>query len=197
MSEAVANEAQAMQTMRAFHSDPAVKEKYLNRVQAHAAADELIKGTYWENGKGCAIGCTIEGSDHMRYEMELGIPVTIAHLEDAIFERLPYELAMTWPERVLRAIQVGADLSLVIPRFLMWLMVDLEQYATKFPDVLLSLRQVRGLWERVVLGGEVGDGEWEAAGAAGAAEAARGAAEAAWIQMSEIFLTLLSEAPVP
>lgn len=67
--------------MKAFHSDEAVKEKYLERVRAHSAADSIIKGKYWESGKGCAVGCTIEGSDHERYETELGIPRVIARLE--------------------------------------------------------------------------------------------------------------------
>ena len=60
--------------MRAFHNNPAIKEKYLARVRAHAAADEIIKGQYWQNGRGCAVGCTIHSSSHKAYEDELGIP---------------------------------------------------------------------------------------------------------------------------
>lgn len=41
-----------------FHGKPAVKAKYLKRVRAHAKADEIVSGRYWENGKGCAVGCT-------------------------------------------------------------------------------------------------------------------------------------------
>jgi len=44
--------------MIAFHGKPEIKEQYLARVRAHAAADEIIHGKYWEGGKGCAIGCT-------------------------------------------------------------------------------------------------------------------------------------------
>ena len=50
------------------------KNKYIARVKAHAEADEIVKGTYWEYGKGCAVGCTIHSSDHDSYEKELGIP---------------------------------------------------------------------------------------------------------------------------
>src|SRR3990167_6652029 len=74
--------------MKAFLNDPKVKEKYLNRVQAHFDADEIIQGVYWEKGRGCGVGCTIEGSDHSRYETELGISRVIAKLEDRIFEGL-------------------------------------------------------------------------------------------------------------
>ena len=83
--------------MLAFHNDPAVREQYLNRVAAHASADELLQGYgYWRGGKGCAVGCTIHGSTHKSYETELGIPEEIAYLEDWLFERLPAEKAKEW-----------------------------------------------------------------------------------------------------
>lgn len=49
--------------MKAFHNDKKIKAKYLARVKAHIKAGEVIKGKYWENGKGCAVGCTIHGYD--------------------------------------------------------------------------------------------------------------------------------------
>ena len=48
--------------MLAFHNDPSIKAEYLSRVAEHAAADQIIHGTYWMDGKGCAVGCTIHGS---------------------------------------------------------------------------------------------------------------------------------------
>ena len=45
----------------------------------------------------------------------------LARLEDGIFENLPDDLAMTWPQRFLEAIPVGADLSQVGDKFLHWL----------------------------------------------------------------------------
>src|ERR1700743_289593 len=95
--------------MAAFHGDPAIKEKYLARVRAHRAADNLVRGTGWDGHRGCAIGCTLERYEHSLYETELGIPRSIARLEDGLFESLPVELAMEWPERVLTAIRPGAD----------------------------------------------------------------------------------------
>ncbi len=32
-------------------------------IRAHREADQLIKGTYWEDGKGCAIGCRYQSND--------------------------------------------------------------------------------------------------------------------------------------
>jgi len=110
--------------MQAFHNDPAIKQKYLDRVAAHRVADELIKGQGWLEGKGCAIGCTLEAYDHSRYPTELGIPEMLAHIEDCIFEGLPNGDAQAWPERFLSAIEPGADLSLVGWKFLHWLLTD-------------------------------------------------------------------------
>jgi hypothetical protein len=97
--------------MKAFHNDPELKQKYLNRVLAHKAADEIIKGKYWENGKGCAVGCTIHSNNHAAYETELGVPQWLAHLEDRIFEGLPNDEAKDFPFLFLDAINIGADLN--------------------------------------------------------------------------------------
>jgi hypothetical protein len=64
--------------MLAYHNDPKIKAQYLRRVRAHEKMDEIIQGKYWERGRGCAVGCTIHGSDHTQYETELGIPEWLA-----------------------------------------------------------------------------------------------------------------------
>jgi hypothetical protein len=110
--------------MLSFHSDPAIKSNYLARVAGHADADEIVKGRYWENGKGCAVGCTIHGETHESFERELGVPQMLAWLEDVIFEGLPNRLAKTWPERFLLSIAPGKDLSPVGWRFLHWLLAE-------------------------------------------------------------------------
>lgn len=100
-------------TLVAFHNDPKIKRKYLSRVKAHYKADEIIKGTYWQNGKGCAVGCTIHSGNHKRYEDELGLPEGLARLEDTIFENLENGTAKEWPVKFLSTIKVGADLEIV------------------------------------------------------------------------------------
>jgi hypothetical protein len=97
--------------MKAYHSDEAIKKKYVARLEAHAKVDEIVKGQYWENGKGCAVGCTVHSGNHAAYETELGIPQWMARLEDRIFEGLPNERAMTWPLEFLQAIKPGVDLQ--------------------------------------------------------------------------------------
>ena len=97
--------------MKAYHNDSKIKTKYVNRVKAHAKADQLVKGQYWKDGKGCAVGCTVHSGDHKSYETELGIPQWMAKLEDRIFEGLPNKRAMTWPIEFLQAIKPGMDLQ--------------------------------------------------------------------------------------
>jgi len=96
--------------MLTFHGKQELKDERIAQVRAHRLADQLVKGQYWQDGKGCAVGCTIHSSDHRAYETELGIPVELAYLEDTIFENLSNGKAMLWPERFLRAIPVGVDL---------------------------------------------------------------------------------------
>ena len=170
--------------MKAFHGDPKVKEKYVGRVKAHRKADQIIKGQYWEEGKGCAVGCTIHGSDHQAYETELGIPVELAYLQDCLFEDLPNEEAQNFPVDFLESIPVGADLDLVLHQFLYWLLVDPQdgviQYAQgegkgRVKEVILS---VSDLHNRIIKGREVTNEQWVAAG--DAAEDADIGGWAAW-----------------
>lgn len=167
-----------MTTLLTFHNDPAIKEKYLARLHAHAAADRITKGQYWENGKGCAVGCTIEGNDHKRYETELGIPEGIAHLEDIIFEGLPNELAMTFPIRFLESIPVGVDLSHVVPSMMIFILKDRRIYADY--QGKKAIDSVVALYQRKLNGEDVTVQEWKEAAEAAWAAWAAGAAEAAW-----------------
>src|SRR5260370_19586879 len=112
--------------MQAYHNDQDIKDFYSNRVVMHALADEIIQGTYWENGRGCAVGCSIHGNEHAQYEVELGVPRQLAYLQDRIFEGMPLAEAKTFPFAFLQAIPVGADLSLIVPHFMVWLLGDPE-----------------------------------------------------------------------
>jgi hypothetical protein len=110
--------------MLSFHSDAEIKSRYLARLEGHAAADEIIKGQYWEAGKGCAVGCTVHGASHDDYEQALGVPRMLAWLEDVIFEGLPNRRAKTWPHEFLSSIEPGKDLSRVGWQFLHWLLTE-------------------------------------------------------------------------
>lgn len=108
----------------AWHGDSALFKATVAEMAAHRKADRLVKGIYWEGGKGCAVGCLIKGSNHSQYETRFGIPEALARLEDTIFENLPNGEAMKWPERFLKAAKPGADLSLVQWQFLAFVVDD-------------------------------------------------------------------------
>lgn len=110
--------------MLAFVNTTVTKPEIIAQLQAHADADEIIQCQYWENGKGCAVGCTIHSDDHAEYEPRFGIPQMLARLEDCIFEGLPNGAAKNWPIRFMTAINPGSDLSLVGWQFLHWLLTD-------------------------------------------------------------------------
>lgn len=95
--------------MQAFLNDPKVQTKFIDRVQTHHDLDEIIKGKYWEDGKGCAVGCTVHSGSHNCYELELGIPEWMARLEDALFEGMPNEHAKEFPLKLLKAIPLGFE----------------------------------------------------------------------------------------
>jgi hypothetical protein len=107
-----------------FHGKESIKDFYLNRLIAHSEADEIIQGTYWQDGRGCGAGCTVHSRSHESYESELGIPRILARLEDRIFEGLPNEKAKEFPIQFLDAIPVGVDLEPVWRKFMIWLLID-------------------------------------------------------------------------
>jgi hypothetical protein len=134
----------------AFHGDENIKLKYLARVRAHRLADEITKTVYWENGKGCAVGCTLHSNNHMSYESELGIPGQLAYLQDVLFEHLPMDQARTFPERFLEAIPVGADLYPAFWKFMLFLLLDDVNGLNRFEENKERLRQVADFYERAI-----------------------------------------------
>ena len=177
-----------MSSLLAFHGKPEIKQTYLARVKAHAKADEIVKGRYWENGKGCAVGCTIHSSQHRNYETELGIPLRLAYLEDWLFENLPSAEAKKWPAKFLSAIKPGADLSMVWYQFQHWLLVDPKRgvirFSGKHDAVRVAIQGVADLYESVMLGKTITNDQWaasaESAASAAWASSTASTASAAW-----------------
>lgn len=146
--------------MLAYHNDPTLKTFVLDQIRLHREADKLIKGIYWDDGKGCAIGCTIEAvrlhngntkknlghGSHALYETELGIPRILARLEDNFFEALPHGESQAWPERFITAITPGADLTMVWPQFAFWLLTEEVSQYTNNKRSLASLVEVGAMY---------------------------------------------------
>jgi hypothetical protein len=151
--------------MLAFHGQQAIKDKYLARIAAHREADELQRGATGEGGKGCAVWCTLNKYSHAAYETELGIPRSIARLEDGIFEGLPEAVAMEWPERFLASIKPGADLSLVMSHWFVWMLTDSQdgvlQYA-KTEKSRNAIQAVSDLYARKAAGENVAHEQFRA-----------------------------------
>ena len=162
--------------MISFHGKQEIKDFYLARIKAHALADEIVKGQYWENGKGCAVGCTIHSNEHANYEKEIGILRILARLEDKIFENLPNDLARTWPEKFIDAIPVGKDLSNIWPRFAIFILTDKTQCASRRPQCEIIANKYQQKLEGMSIAWEAAA---DAAASAAAADAAAGSSYAA------------------
>ena len=180
-------------TLVAYHNDPKLKRSVLKQLRAHAKADELIKGSYWRDGKGCAVGCLLHdpSGGHARYEPEFGVPQMLARLEDAIFEGLPVARSKTWPVAFMGSIAPGVDLSRVGWQFLHWLLTNktvnpgidhplVRDAVKQCADVLVPLTKGKPV------AGSAGSAAWSAESAAWSAarsaawSAARSAESAAW-----------------
>ena len=133
-------------TLQSFHNDQKVKDKYVNRVRQHIKADNLIRGTGWSNGKGCAVGCTLENYNHSRYPIELGVPEWLARVEDTLFEGMSFEKSQTWPLEFLQAIPLGVteeqfDKNVKAPFMIAILNSSLESFNNEeFPDVTQTIQ---------------------------------------------------------
>jgi hypothetical protein len=153
--------------MNDYHNDPDLKARTLAQIDAHRAADELIRGTYWDGHRGCAVGCLTydpNGGHHL-FPERWGIPMIIARLMDGIFENLPQDLVLDWPHRIMEAIPVGADLK--------------------------NVQAVANLYQRQINGDNPSRKEWQ-----DAARAAAYAAYAARVRQANKLVELCQAAPV-
>ena len=107
-----------------FLNDHELKSGLLTELAWHREQDKLVKGSYGDqchNGdfRGCAVGCSIHSlnrlkgvkiktNNHRALAGAVGWPLWLLYLEDRFFEGTPDEYAMQWPERLTRAVPVGA-----------------------------------------------------------------------------------------
>jgi len=167
----------------AFHNDPALAEQVRAQVDAHTAADEIVQGKYWGHGKGCFIGCLAHSDDTAKVEALTGFPLMLTRIAESIFEGLDNATAKGFPQRVIAAPRVGADLSLVPWQFLHWCVGDaLDRHADDATSTACAAAlqvladKAQGL---SVPRDATADAADAADAAADAADAARAAADAA------------------
>lgn len=170
--------------LRAYHNDPILRESTIARMRAHAAADEIIQGRYWERGKGCLVGCAIHDDPpegrHAAFPRVFGIPEILARLADRIFEGLTPAEAKALPVAFFEAIPRGADLAVAWPRFAVALMIDPEHGVARLTAegsaARVAIVAVAALYQRVIHGDTVTREEWrEAASEAYVADASSAA----------------------
>lgn len=135
--------------LRAFHNDPGIKTRYVERVSRHQAENQIRQGCYWKNGAGCAIGCTVHSNDQQRYEVELGLPVFLARTEEFLFENLPVDEARRLPRQFLEAIPVGADTVPAGLHFIRCMLRQMMRYAdVEGMALIASAQALLQQWER-------------------------------------------------
>lgn len=170
--------------MLSYHNDAAVKEKFQARFAAHRAADEVVQGTGFEEGRGCFVGCTLDNYDHAQFPVELGWPQWLAHLADSIFEGIPKSEAPQFGTDLLAAVPIGVDLEKV--RFILAVRRHEEQILRLAGNPEPYAEQCRLALQSVVdyCRTQAGPGYENARSAESAWSAARSAAElaelAAW-----------------
>ena len=196
----------------------------LARVRRHRKLDQIVSGCYWQGNKGCALGCSWHGnsqSECVTIAAGHGFPPEVSGLEDSIFEGLARTCApehLNFPLAVIRAAGEGKDLSMVWPRFALWLLSEDGSPITAKERAQAVVVNVADLFREWIETGnkpsrnrfDVAAGAARAARAAGAAwaaeaaEAARAAraARAAWAAraagwrvMRDKLITLIEESP--
>jgi hypothetical protein len=120
-----------MTDKRAYFGDKLLKSSRISQVKKQIDDGVLKHGSYGkmeDDGvmRGCAVFVTTcdSTSPHETMWDELNIPIGLAYLEDIIFEYLEQPHDRDWPVKFLDAIPVGADLSFVEPKFMLWLMQE-------------------------------------------------------------------------
>lgn len=167
--------------MLTYHNDLSVKSLYVERFAAHRAADEVIQGQGFENGRGCFVGCMLNSYNHDRFPVELGWPLWLAHLADKIFEGVSKSEAPQFGTDLLNAVAVGIDLEPVKNKFLTRILrrrlTSLDGNETPYA-VQVSAAIVGVI---AILADDKSD-KLAARAAAWAASAAEPAARAAWVE---------------
>lgn len=170
------------------------KEEFIKELEWHYEQDNFVQGQYFEDGRGCAVGCSLESisrkknleielDDHAQYPKLLGIPEWLARLEDTIFEGLYKKDAKEWPLRFSKAIEPGQDLEKIKAPFIVYVLEsNLERLQDeRFKEQKAAVERCINLWQRDDLYSD----EWErersaARSAAWYAWSTESAAESAW-----------------
>jgi hypothetical protein len=94
-------------------------QQLAQEVKKHIDADSVTQGYYWEDGKGCFIGCLAHGNNVQQLSVTYGLPSALTRICESIFEGLSPEDAKQFFADFPDAIGYdGKNLSLVLWQFL-------------------------------------------------------------------------------
>ncbi len=173
-------------TVLAWHGNSDLKTEALNRMRAHAAADELIRGHYVikdaaapSGFRGCFHGClTAEKLQETNGQIDddpdsgavlwtegerlWGIPVGLGKVLDALYESTRDHAAFA--VATIAAIPVGADLNPVVGRWLLDVLRDPGRGAVRYVAAGTATRDVLdliiSLFRRWLVGDKPDHAEW-------------------------------------
>lgn len=205
-----------------YHNDPAVKARHVKLARAHRDADRLRTGAYyWAPGeetpgpdgvvrkwRGCSVGCFAHDyrianhGDHEALAEHVGLPLWLVCVQDYAFEHLPAGAGAAWHVALAEAVPVGADLTQVRDRWLLWIRSDHEYGALQYARTKCSreaVERVIALYRRQVAADPTSAAAYAAtayavdAGAVYAADAAY-ARQSWWTAATAELLRLLRDA---
>lgn len=156
-------------TRLSFDGDPARKERYLVRLRDHIDAGDFRFAPAWEDGKGSALGCTVEADDIDVYADRLGVPAALAMVLDNLVNCQPpgpmFRHATDFALRWLTMMPVGADLS-PVPGTILCELLDhpvLRETTQRHPPVEAVRRVVIDLHRSALDGQDVSRTQWREA----------------------------------
>jgi hypothetical protein len=156
-------------------------------VRDHLAADAVVRGRYWEDGKGCFIGCLAHSDDPELAFERFGLPIAVLRIAEGIFEALPDDEGRAFfaalPDAVGRD---GKDLSRVHWAFLASELRALPKVSADLQAVIdpviagMDILSIGGVWDKDAAYAYAAAADAAADAAARAARAAYAAADAAY-----------------
>lgn len=155
-----------------------VKSRMIELADEHQKNDEYLAGRFWNNGKGCSIGCTIhdakklglvdelEYGDHAALAKVLGVPEFVTRIMDTIFEWLPDAERPAFTPLVLRTIRPDRHYATLQDHFSAWCMLD-PKYGVSIvasnPDVRCVSKRIGELYAKRARGEAISDADLEVA----------------------------------
>lgn len=160
--------SKASKALLAFHGKSVLKEKYLEKARKYSQLLRTVSNDTAQvmevlfNNSYLYWGDDDERDSADCYLEEIGILYKVARLQTSIFDGLSFKQKRRWPERFLRAIPVGADLSNVWPQLAQWLLLDPAHGVLQFANTKEARDEIQNVASRLALGeGDKAEQGWK------------------------------------